>query len=300
MPKNPGKTRKYLGFPAGIFGYYTRTGRWRSSCGSLPGLPYCCSAGLTLATVVGEPHCCSVVTVNTSNTVQLLTFDPTHFNAPSSLLEPLCALTDHPGADPVPASQAASASAFRFGASGGVEKTTTRRLLYGERSPFAGSGGAHPALPRLGQSGRGPRHTRHQTREPKLDSRRPASAPPGPHCRGRRLEERRSRMPRLAPPDSRGGGPEAGTRTHTRQHAPPDRPPSPRTPPCASTLAPPPLPSAPSPPCRTEVSPPPREAVGEASPSRRRPLPRAGGLSRRPPRACQAPRPARARLTSGS
>ena len=32
-------------------------------------------AGLTLATVVGEPHCCSVVTVNTSNTVQLLTFD---------------------------------------------------------------------------------------------------------------------------------------------------------------------------------------------------------------------------------
>ena len=43
--------------------------------GSLPGLPYCCSAGLTLATVVGEPHCCSVVTVNTSNTVQLLTFD---------------------------------------------------------------------------------------------------------------------------------------------------------------------------------------------------------------------------------
>ena len=43
--------------------------------GSLPGLPYCCSAGLTLATVVGEPNCCSVVTVNTSNTVQLLTFD---------------------------------------------------------------------------------------------------------------------------------------------------------------------------------------------------------------------------------
>ena len=71
MAKNPGKTRKYLGFP----GYFrvlpaldTRDRR-----GSLPGLPYCCSVGLTLATVVGEPHCCSVVTVNTSNTVQLLT-----------------------------------------------------------------------------------------------------------------------------------------------------------------------------------------------------------------------------------
>ena len=37
--------------------------------GSLPGLAYRCSAGLTLATVVGKPHCCSVVTVNTSNTV---------------------------------------------------------------------------------------------------------------------------------------------------------------------------------------------------------------------------------------
>ena len=71
MPKNPGKTRKYLGFP----GYFRvlpalDAGDRR---GSLPGLPYCCSAGLTLATVVGEPHCCSVVTVNTSNTVQLPT-----------------------------------------------------------------------------------------------------------------------------------------------------------------------------------------------------------------------------------
>ena len=73
MPKNPGKPRKYLGFP----GYFrvlpaldTRDRR-----GSLPGLPYCCSAGLTLATVVGEPHCCSVVTVNTSNTVQLPTLN---------------------------------------------------------------------------------------------------------------------------------------------------------------------------------------------------------------------------------
>ena len=73
MPKNPGKTRKYLGFP----GYFRvlpalDAGDRR---GSLPGLPYCCSAGLTLATVVGEPHCCSVVTVNTSNTVQLLTLN---------------------------------------------------------------------------------------------------------------------------------------------------------------------------------------------------------------------------------
>ena len=73
MAKNPGKTREYPGFSR-----YFRVlpaldaGDRR---GSLPGLPYCCSAGLTLATVVGEPHCCSVVTVNTSNTVQLLTFD---------------------------------------------------------------------------------------------------------------------------------------------------------------------------------------------------------------------------------
>ena len=51
--------------------------------GSLPGLPYCCSAGLTLATVVGEPHCCSVVTVNTSNTVQLPTL-----NSSNGVLQP--------------------------------------------------------------------------------------------------------------------------------------------------------------------------------------------------------------------
>ena len=71
------KPENTWGFP-GIFGYYPH---WTLEIqivvgrGSLPGLPYCCSAGLTLATVVGEPHCCSVVTVNTSNTVQLLTFD---------------------------------------------------------------------------------------------------------------------------------------------------------------------------------------------------------------------------------
>ena len=73
IPPKPGKTRKYLGFP----GYFRvlpalDAGDRR---GSLPGLPYCCSAGLTLATVVGEPHCCSVVTVNTSNTVQLPTLN---------------------------------------------------------------------------------------------------------------------------------------------------------------------------------------------------------------------------------
>ena len=71
--KNPGKTRKY----PGISRYFRvlpalDAGDRR---GSLVGLPYCCSAGLTLANVVGEPNCCSVVTVNTSNTVQLLTFD---------------------------------------------------------------------------------------------------------------------------------------------------------------------------------------------------------------------------------
>ena len=75
--KNPGKTRKYLGFP----GYFRvlpalDAGGRR---GSLPGLPYCCSAGLTLATVVGEPHCCSVVTVNTSNTVQLPTLNSSKY-----------------------------------------------------------------------------------------------------------------------------------------------------------------------------------------------------------------------------
>ena len=60
-------------FP-GIFGYYPH---WTLEIvvGHCPGLPYCCSAGLTLATVVGEPHCCSVVTVNTSNTVQLPTLN---------------------------------------------------------------------------------------------------------------------------------------------------------------------------------------------------------------------------------
>ena len=73
MAKNPGKTRKYLGF-SGYFRVLPALDAGDRR-GSLPGLPYCCSVGLTLATVVGEPHCCSVVTVNTSNTVQLLTFD---------------------------------------------------------------------------------------------------------------------------------------------------------------------------------------------------------------------------------
>ena len=97
--KNPGKTRKYLGFP----GYFRvlpalDAGDRR---GSLPGLPYCCSAGLTLATVVGEPHCCSVVTVNTSNTVQLfLTFDSCVENVPKKAcpsLWQLCSQRGLPG-----------------------------------------------------------------------------------------------------------------------------------------------------------------------------------------------------------
>ena len=71
MPKTPGKTRNFLGF-ARYFRVFPALDAGDRR-GSLPGLPYCCSAGLTLATVVGEPHCCSVVTVNTSNTVQLLT-----------------------------------------------------------------------------------------------------------------------------------------------------------------------------------------------------------------------------------
>ena len=58
---------------------------YRGSLSQGPGLPYCCSVGLTLATVVGGAHCCSVVTVNTSNTVQLLTFD----NPNPSYCEPI-------------------------------------------------------------------------------------------------------------------------------------------------------------------------------------------------------------------
>ena len=73
MPKNPGKTRKYLGF-SGYFRVLPALDAGDRR-GSLPGLPYCCSAGLTLTIVVGEPHCCSVVTVNTSNTVQFPTLN---------------------------------------------------------------------------------------------------------------------------------------------------------------------------------------------------------------------------------
>ena len=73
MAKKPGKTRKYLGFSRYFRVLPALDAEDRR--GSLPGLPYCCSAGLTLATVVGEPHCCSVVTVNTSNTVQLPTLN---------------------------------------------------------------------------------------------------------------------------------------------------------------------------------------------------------------------------------
>ena len=62
LAKPPGETRKYLGFP-GYFRVLPALDAGDPRRGSLPGLPYCCSAGLTLATVVGEPHCCSVVTV---------------------------------------------------------------------------------------------------------------------------------------------------------------------------------------------------------------------------------------------
>ena len=82
MPKTRVKPeRKYLGF-SGYFRVLPALDAGDRR-GSLPGLPYCCSAGLTLATVVGEPHCCSVVTVNTSNTVQLLTFDNPNRGSPS-------------------------------------------------------------------------------------------------------------------------------------------------------------------------------------------------------------------------
>ena len=77
MAKKTGKTRKLPGISR-VFSGITRTLEWTleivvGHCDR--GLPYCCSAGLTLATVVGEPHCCSVVTVNTSNTVQLPTLN---------------------------------------------------------------------------------------------------------------------------------------------------------------------------------------------------------------------------------
>ena len=73
------KPENTWGFP-GIFGYYPHWTLWRSRRGSLPGLPYSLLLMLFSRPNVsyccwGAPHCCSVVTVNTSNTVQLLTFD---------------------------------------------------------------------------------------------------------------------------------------------------------------------------------------------------------------------------------
>ena len=67
--KKSGKPRKSPGFP-GIFGHCPHC-HWTLetlqeivvAVIALAGPPYCCSAGLTLATVVGEAHCCSVVTV---------------------------------------------------------------------------------------------------------------------------------------------------------------------------------------------------------------------------------------------
>ena len=70
--KNPGKTQKYLGF-SGYFRVLPAVDtRYRR--GSLPGLPYCCSVGLTLATVLLESPTVVLLllTVNTSNTVPAL------------------------------------------------------------------------------------------------------------------------------------------------------------------------------------------------------------------------------------
>ena len=53
-------------------------------------LAYCCSRGLLLASVVGQTHCCSVVTVSNKNTVQL----PPTFGCSSSLSKAR-ALTGH-------------------------------------------------------------------------------------------------------------------------------------------------------------------------------------------------------------
>jgi len=76
------------GFP-GIFSGITRALDAGDRRGLLVGLPSHCSAGLTLATVVGQPNCCSVVTVNTSNTVQLLTFDSSRPSRDRRALWPL-------------------------------------------------------------------------------------------------------------------------------------------------------------------------------------------------------------------
>ena len=45
-------------------------GDWEPSVGG-----YCCSRGLLLASVVGQAHCCSVVSVNNKNSVQLPTLN---------------------------------------------------------------------------------------------------------------------------------------------------------------------------------------------------------------------------------
>ena len=55
------------------------------------------AAGLTLATVVGEPHCCSAVTVNTSNTVQLPTFEQLYHGVHTYA----SAITGHCGVGPL-------------------------------------------------------------------------------------------------------------------------------------------------------------------------------------------------------
>ena len=52
-------------------------------------LAYCCSRGLLFTSVVHEAHCCSVVTVNNKNSVQLLTFSSsTHGSAKSGAAWP--------------------------------------------------------------------------------------------------------------------------------------------------------------------------------------------------------------------
>ena len=47
-------------------------------------MAYCCSRGLLLASVVGQAHCCSVVSVNNKNSVQLPTFGSSNFWVPQT------------------------------------------------------------------------------------------------------------------------------------------------------------------------------------------------------------------------
>ena len=213
MPKNPGKTRKYLGFP----GYFRvlpalDAGDRR---GSLPGLPYCCSAGLTLATVVGEPHCCSVVTVNTSNTVQLLTFDSSSGEARRG------------GAGTRPASGAGAGRAPKGGGSLG-ELTRGRAERGGSKARPSGLSDAPPpaaaatASPALSRSCRVMASA--GAPSPQKSGGPGCSHPTTDHCQSQRASESGSRgscWASSSPSSPRAPSSGPGTRSPDRAHGAP-------------------------------------------------------------------------------